>query len=97
MPKKGEPKQFEDALQKLEQIVAELEGDDLSLDASIAKYEEGMKLSVQCQKRLEEAQQKIVKVQEAANGQLKETPLEDDGDEGGLFDAADKEKDDIPF
>lgn len=97
MAKKPEPK-FEEALAKLEQIVEALEGEELSLDEAIAKYEEGMKLSVQCQRKLEEAQQKIVKVQEAANGGLEEEPLEAGPDAGGLFDQpADTENEDVPF
>lgn len=96
--KTAEPK-FEDALAELEQIVEELEGDELSLDNAIAKYEQGVKLSRLCQKQLEAAQQKIVKVQEAAGGGLEEEPLEEGPDSGSLFDtavAADEEEE-IPF
>lgn len=50
---------FEDALNKLEDIVGELEKGDLSLDDSLAKYEEGIKLSVLCTKKLEAAKKKI--------------------------------------
>ena len=50
---------FEEALKKLENIVEELEGGDLSLDSSLSKYEEGVKLSVICTKRLEAAKKKV--------------------------------------
>ena len=50
---------FEEAMKKLEQIATELEKNDLDLDASVTKFEEGMKLSKQCSKMLEEAEKKI--------------------------------------
>ena len=50
---------FEDALKRLEDIVEELERGDLSLDKSLAKYEEGIRLSVLCTKKLEAAKKKI--------------------------------------
>lgn len=50
---------FEEALNKLEDIVEALEKGDLSLDNSLAKYEEGIKLSVVCTKKLEAAKKKI--------------------------------------
>ncbi len=53
-----EPK-FEEALKRLEEIVEDLEGGDLSLDESLAKYEEGVKLSVLCAGKLEAAKRKI--------------------------------------
>jgi exodeoxyribonuclease VII small subunit len=50
---------FEDAIKKLEGIVDALERGDLSLDASLARYEEGVKLSILCTKKLEAAKKKI--------------------------------------
>lgn len=50
---------FEDAMKKLEEIANELERNDLDLDTSVLKFEEGMKLSKQCSKMLEEAEKKI--------------------------------------
>ena len=44
---------FEEAMKKLEQITAELEKGDLSLDESVKKFEEGIKLSKECNKILE--------------------------------------------
>jgi len=54
----GEPK-FEEALQRLEEIVAALEGGDLDLEDSLAMFEEGIKLSRWCAAKLNEAQQRI--------------------------------------
>ncbi len=50
---------FEDAMKKLEEIANELEKNDIDLDTSVAKFEEGMKLSKQCSKILEDAEKKI--------------------------------------
>ncbi len=50
---------FEEALKKLEKIVEELESGKFSLDDSLKKYEEGVKLSRLCHKTLQAAQKKI--------------------------------------
>lgn len=50
---------FEEALKKLEDIVSELEKGDLSLDDSLSRYEEGIRLSVACTKKLEAAKKKV--------------------------------------
>ena len=52
-------KKFEDALARLEEIVKELESGDLSLDLSLKLFEEGIKLSRVCNKRLEEAERRV--------------------------------------
>ena len=50
---------FEDNMENLEKIVTELEKGDLNLDESISKFEEGIKISKECNKTLEEAEKKI--------------------------------------
>lgn len=50
---------FEEAMKQLEVISEELEKGDLDLDKSVAKFEEGMKLSKQCNKLLEDAEKRI--------------------------------------
>lgn len=50
---------FENNMENLEKIVLELEKGDLSLDDSIAKFEDGIKISKQCNKMLEDAEKKI--------------------------------------
>ena len=50
---------FEEAMKRLEEIAQELEKGDLDLDKSVAKFEEGMKLSKQCNKLLEDAEKRI--------------------------------------
>lgn len=50
---------FEEAIKQLEQISVELEKGDLNLDASVSKFEEGMKLSKTCSEILENAEKRI--------------------------------------
>ena len=50
---------FEEALKKLEDIVSKLEAGDMSLEDSLAKYEEGIRLSKICSRQLEAAKSKV--------------------------------------
>ena len=50
---------FEKALGRLEEIVGELEAGDLSLDASLERYEEGIMLARKCQEKLDKAKARI--------------------------------------
>ncbi len=58
---------FEENMDKLEKIVQELEKGDLNLDDSIKKFEEGMKISKECNKYLEDAEKKITVLIENKN------------------------------
>lgn len=50
---------FEEAIKNLETISQELEKGDLSLDESVLKFEQGMKLSKKCSEILENAEKRI--------------------------------------
>lgn len=50
---------FEETINELEKIATELEKGDLSLDESVKKFEQGMKLSKQCNDILEKAEKRI--------------------------------------
>jgi exodeoxyribonuclease VII small subunit len=50
---------FEVTLEKLQNLVRDLESGDCSLEDSIKKFEEGMALARSCQERLNSAEQKI--------------------------------------
>jgi exodeoxyribonuclease VII small subunit len=52
-------KKFETSMARLEEIVQELEQGDLALERSLKLFEEGIKLSRICNKRLEEAERKV--------------------------------------
>ena len=59
---------FEQAMTRLEQIVATLESGRCTLDESMKLFEEGAKLTAFCQKALKSAEQKIVKLTSAESG-----------------------------
>lgn len=67
-------KTFEDALERLETITDELESGDLSLEASLKKFEEGIKLAHFCNSKLDECQHKVSMLLEK-DGSLTETPF----------------------
>jgi len=67
---KQEPTRFEDALKRLEEIVARLEKGELALEESLALYEEGIQLSRLCHTKLEEAEAKIELLMKDAKGVL---------------------------
>ena len=52
-------KTFEEMMESLEKISNELENGDLTLDESMIKFEEGMKLSKKCSEILDNAEKKI--------------------------------------
>ena len=62
---------FETKMIDLEKIVTELETGNLSLEDSLNKFEEGMKISKDCSKLLEDAEKRITIILEK-NGELKE-------------------------
>ncbi len=64
-------KSFEEQMEQLEEIVGELEKGDLSLEDSVKKFEEGIKISNECNKTLEEAEKKIT-ILVNKNGEMKE-------------------------
>ncbi len=61
---------FEDALARLEQIVAQIEEGEVSLEESIEKYAEGIKLIKQCRGILDSAEKKIQILAKADDGSL---------------------------
>lgn len=65
---------FEERMQELETIVQDLEKGELNLDDSIKKFEEGMKISKECSKFLEDAEKKITVLIEK-NGEIEEENL----------------------
>lgn len=67
---------FEEALKKLEGIVAAMESDDLPLETLLAKYEEGAKLVKICQEKLADAELKIQQLEKNAAGEMKLKPVD---------------------
>ena len=54
-----QPKSFEASLEALEQIVQDLEEGDLPLEKSLELFEQGIRLSRECQERLSQAERRI--------------------------------------
>ena len=75
MSKKEENKSFEELMANLESIVQELEKGELNLDDSVAKFEEGMKISKECNKILEDSEKRISILLEN-NGEISEEDFE---------------------
>ena len=69
---------FEKDLKALEESVAKLEGDEVSLDDAMALFEKGVKISRLCSKKLDEAEHKVEILTKDKNGNLKTEPFEPD-------------------
>lgn len=72
---------FEKDLEQLEGIVAALEEGGLSLDDSLKRFEEGIRLARTCEKALGEAEKKIEILTKNAQGELEAQPFGEDEEE----------------
>jgi exodeoxyribonuclease VII small subunit len=70
------PKNFEDALAELEQILSEIEGGQVGLEESLVKYERGTFLIQHCRGVLNTAEKQIEVLTKSADGGLDVAPLE---------------------
>ena len=78
MPSKGKKQMevsFEDAVEKLESIVEEMESDELPLDKLLVRYEEGAKLVKACDEKLQSAETRITQLEESLEGELAARPV----------------------
>jgi len=82
----SKPKDFETALQRLEEIVRKLDSGDLPLASLLEVYEEGVTLSRFCQTKLEEAERKIEILNKKANGSLERSPFNEPDPGSGSHD-----------
>ena len=71
-------KKFESALARLEDIVKELETGDLPLEQSLKLFEEGIKLSRICHKRLDEAERRVEILLKDKTGSLTTQPFREE-------------------
>ena len=77
--KKPEPPKkpdFEKSLVRLEEVVRRLESPQLSLDDAMKLFEEGVVLSRECQKQLEEAEGRVEILLKKADGKLSAEPFD---------------------
>jgi exodeoxyribonuclease VII small subunit len=68
---------FEDNLKKLEKIVEDLHSEKLSLEKSIEKFEDGVKLADTCIKSLDSMRKKIEVISKSKDGKVKIKPLQE--------------------
>lgn len=73
--KKEQKLTFEAGLERLEQIVKQLEQGDLALEESLELFEEGMKLSGLCRQQLEEAECKVELLVKKGDGKMTAEPF----------------------
>ena len=68
---------FEEALARLEVIVARLEHGEVPLEEALGLFEEGTALMKQCSTALDKAEQKVAKLLPGLNGAAVEEPMEE--------------------
>jgi exodeoxyribonuclease VII small subunit len=76
MNKPGKRLKFEEAMQRLDAIVAAMESGEIGIEESIARYEEAMALAAHCRQILDQAEQRIQKIQLDAAGKPQAVPFE---------------------
>jgi exodeoxyribonuclease VII small subunit len=67
---------FEEAMARLETIVAELEGEDRGLEEQFALFQEGMELARLCDRKLGEVEKSVEIVLKEASGEWKTAPFD---------------------
>lgn len=75
MAKAEKTKDFESSLKELEEIVSQLAAGDMPLDRSLELFERGIKLSRECQKRLNEAERKLEMLVKSDGDDVQTQPL----------------------
>lgn len=79
-PEQPKKPDFERSLARLEEVVSKLESPQLSLDEAMKLFEEGVVLSRECQKQLEEAEGRVEILLKKADGKLAAEPFEPEGE-----------------
>lgn len=67
---------FENNISMLEKIVEKLEGGDISLDESLKLFEQGVKMIAECNKALDDAEQKVNILLSGKDGSVQESPFD---------------------
>ena len=74
----GKKLSFEQSMARLDEIVRHLEKGDIPLDDSLALFEEGTGLIRSCEKQLDAAEQKVVKLRKGPDREPEELPFEEE-------------------
>ncbi len=67
---------YEQAYEQLQQIVEQIEQGQVGLEESVARYEDSMKLIAHCRRILQQAEQKVLQLQQNEHGEPVLQPLE---------------------
>jgi exodeoxyribonuclease VII small subunit len=68
---------LEVSMERLESIVSDLEEGEFSLEEALNKFEEGLKLGKHCRKILDQAELRVKKLVENADGELEEQEFDE--------------------
>jgi exodeoxyribonuclease VII small subunit len=80
-PEGAKKPEFEFCLTRLEEIVRKLDSANLSLDDAMKLFEEGVQLSRDCQKYLEQAEGKVEILLKKAGGEVVAEPFDPEAEE----------------
>jgi exodeoxyribonuclease VII small subunit len=80
-PDSAKKPDFEYSLTRLEEIVRKLESANLSLDDAMKLFEEGVQLSRDCQKHLEQAEGRVEILLKKAGGELAPQPFDPEAED----------------
>ncbi len=68
---------FEQQLESVESLIAQMEGGTLPLEESVKRYEEGIAMLTAMEKELQTATQRLTVIRQKADGTREEVPMED--------------------
>jgi exodeoxyribonuclease VII small subunit len=88
---------FESSLAALEKIVRELERGDLPLEESLELFEQGVRLSRECQERLNQAERRIELLLRDSEGRPVLAPFDEDEEELRVSTGAEADEDENVF
>ena len=71
----ADKKKFEDIMEELNGVIEELEQGGPDLDRALSLFEQGVKLTKECQKILDQAEQKVTRLTQLDNGEIEEKPF----------------------
>lgn len=77
------PEPYDRLVGRLEKVVADLEGGSLTLEQSIEKFAEGVRIAREAAKKLDEAERRVEALLRAEDGGVEARPLGEEGPEGG--------------
>lgn len=72
--------EFEKSIERLEQIVSQMEQGNLPLDQALKLFEEGTGLVKSCAKQLDEAELRVMRLMKGADGEPQEMEFSQDGE-----------------